>query len=134
MDISNIPTPDHEAVVVGGGFSGIGAAIKLVEAGFTDLSVFEGGDGVGGAWHWNTYPGIGVDIPSFSYQFSYAQRSDWSRVYDWKSRSAISAATIPDRTIPSRKSAGRRKRSDPVMTKRVRRYAAGAELRSDATL
>src|SRR6478752_5049194 len=73
--------PDHEVVVVGAGFSGIGAAIKLQEAGFGDLVIVEDGDGVGGAWHWNTYPGIAVDIPSFSYQFSFATRADWSRVY-----------------------------------------------------
>jgi cation diffusion facilitator CzcD-associated flavoprotein CzcO len=71
----------HEAVVIGAGFSGIGAAIKLGEAGISDYLVVEEGDGVGGAWHWNTYPGIGVDIPSFSYQFSFEKRSDWSRVY-----------------------------------------------------
>jgi cation diffusion facilitator CzcD-associated flavoprotein CzcO len=81
VDIRNIRRPDHEVIVVGGGFSGIGAAIKLDEAGFDDLLLLEAGDGVGGAWHWNTYPGIGVDIPSFSYQFSFAKRSDWSRVY-----------------------------------------------------
>src|SRR3954462_9224968 len=81
MDISNIRAPDHEVIVVGAGFSGIGAAIKLDEAGFDDLLVLEAGDGVGGAWHWNTYPGIAVDIPSFSYQFSFETRSDWSRVY-----------------------------------------------------
>lgn len=73
--------PDHEVAVVGGGFSGIGAAIALRRAGFEDLLVIEEGDGVGGAWYWNTYPGIAVDIPSFSYQFSYRQRADWSRVY-----------------------------------------------------
>src|SRR6476661_1803238 len=73
--------PDHEVIVIGAGFSGIGAAIKLDEAGFRDFVVLEEGDGVGGAWHWNTYPGIAVDIPSFSYQFSYRQRPDWSRVY-----------------------------------------------------
>jgi cation diffusion facilitator CzcD-associated flavoprotein CzcO len=73
--------PDHEAVVIGAGFSGIGAAIKLGEAGISDYLLLEAGDGVGGAWHWNTYPGIGVDIPSFSYQFSFEKRSDWSRVY-----------------------------------------------------
>jgi cation diffusion facilitator CzcD-associated flavoprotein CzcO len=72
---------DHDVVVVGAGFSGIGAAIKLDEAGFSDFVVLEEGDGVGGAWHWNTYPGIAVDIPSFSYQFSFEKRSDWSRVY-----------------------------------------------------
>lgn len=73
--------PDHEVAVVGGGFSGIGAAIALRRAGFEDLLIIEEGDGVGGAWYWNTYPGIAVDIPSFSYQFSYRQRADWSRVY-----------------------------------------------------
>jgi cation diffusion facilitator CzcD-associated flavoprotein CzcO len=74
-------TPDHEVIIVGAGFSGIGAAIKLDQAGFSDYAVLEAGDGVGGAWHWNTYPGVAVDIPSFSYQFSFATGSDWSRVY-----------------------------------------------------
>src|SRR5690349_23951356 len=73
--------PDHEVIVIGAGFSGIGAAIKLDEAGFSDFVIVEEGDGVGGAWHWNTYPGISVDIPSFSYQFSFERRTDWSRVY-----------------------------------------------------
>ena len=73
--------PDHEVAIIGAGFSGIGAAIKLDEAGFHDYVLLEDGDGVGGAWHFNTYPGVGVDIPSFSYQFSFEQRADWSRVY-----------------------------------------------------
>ncbi|MFE0021425.1 flavin-containing monooxygenase [Amycolatopsis sp. NPDC059021] len=73
--------PDHEVAVIGGGFSGIGAAIGLDKAGFDDFVVLEEGDGVGGAWHWNTYPGVAVDIPSFSYQFSFEQIADWSRVY-----------------------------------------------------
>lgn len=73
--------PDHEVVIVGGGFSGIGAAILLERAGFADYLMVEAGDGVGGAWHWNTYPGVAVDIPSFSYQFSFEPRSSWSRVY-----------------------------------------------------
>ena len=76
-----IVAPDHEAVIVGAGFSGIGTAIALDRADIRDWVLLEAGDGVGGAWHWNTYPGIGVDIPSFSYQFSFEQRSDWSRVY-----------------------------------------------------
>jgi cation diffusion facilitator CzcD-associated flavoprotein CzcO len=73
--------PDHEVVIVGAGFSGIGAAILLDKAGFSDYLIVEEGDGVGGAWFWNTYPGIAVDIPSFSYQFSFETRGDWSRVY-----------------------------------------------------
>src|SRR3954467_11199550 len=73
--------PDVDVAVIGAGFSGIGAAIALRRAGIERFVVLEEGDGVGGAWHWNRYPGIQVDIPSFSYQFSYAQRPDWSRVY-----------------------------------------------------
>ncbi|MEX2195080.1 MAG: NAD(P)/FAD-dependent oxidoreductase [Thermoleophilaceae bacterium] len=70
-----------DVAIIGAGFSGIGAAAALSRAGIDDFALIEEGDGVGGAWHWNTYPGIGVDIPSFSYQFSYFQRPDWSRVY-----------------------------------------------------
>jgi cation diffusion facilitator CzcD-associated flavoprotein CzcO len=74
-------TPDYHTIVVGAGFSGIGTAVKLDQAGLGDYLLIEGGDGVGGTWHWNTYPGIAVDIPSFSYQFSFEQRPDWSRTY-----------------------------------------------------
>jgi cation diffusion facilitator CzcD-associated flavoprotein CzcO len=74
-------TPDYHAIIVGAGFSGIGIAIKLDQAGLGDYLMVEAGDGVGGTWHWNTYPGIAVDIPSFSYQFSFEQRPDWSRTY-----------------------------------------------------
>lgn len=74
-------TVDHEAVIVGAGFSGIGVAISFDEAQLRDyLIVDEGGD-FGGTWRWNTYPGVAVDIPAFSYQFSFEQRADWSRVY-----------------------------------------------------
>jgi cation diffusion facilitator CzcD-associated flavoprotein CzcO len=73
--------PDYTTVIVGAGFSGIGAAIKLDKAGMGDYLVIEAGDGPGGTWHWNTYPGIAVDIPSFSYQFSFEQSPRWSRTY-----------------------------------------------------
>src|SRR6201999_3594423 len=79
--MSGQTSPDHEVIVIGAGFSGIGAAIKLDEAGFGDFVIVDDGDGVGGAWHWNTYPGVAVDIPSFSYQFSFEKRADWSRIY-----------------------------------------------------
>lgn len=80
-DPQTLAQPDHEVVIVGGGFSGIGAAILLSRAGFDDYLLLEAGDGLGGAWHWNTYPGVAVDIPSFSYQFSFEQVAGWSRVY-----------------------------------------------------
>ncbi|QLY32101.1 NAD(P)/FAD-dependent oxidoreductase [Nocardia huaxiensis] len=72
---------DHEIVIVGAGFSGIGFAIALRKAGFDDFIMVDEADGVGGTWHWNTYPGIAVDIPSFSYQYSFEKQRNWSRVY-----------------------------------------------------
>src|SRR5258708_26580307 len=73
--------PGYQTLIIGAGFSGIGAAVKLDRAGFGNYLLVEAGDGVGGTWHWNTYPGIAVDIPSFSYQFSFEQSPDWSRTY-----------------------------------------------------
>jgi cation diffusion facilitator CzcD-associated flavoprotein CzcO len=76
-----IAQPDHDVLIIGGGFSGIGAAIGLEKAGIRDYLIVDDNDGFGGTWRWNTYPGIAVDIPSFSYQFSFEKRADWSRTY-----------------------------------------------------
>src|SRR5689334_8405532 len=73
--------PDHDTVIVGAGFSGIGTGIALDKAGMGDYLVVDNADAPGGTWHWNTYPGIAVDIPSFSYQFSFEQSPDWTRTY-----------------------------------------------------
>ncbi|MGY4651681.1 flavin-containing monooxygenase [Mycobacterium sp. URHB0021] len=73
--------PRYETVIVGAGFSGIGTAINLDKAGIDNYVVIEAGSGPGGTWYWNTYPGIAVDIPSFSYQFSFEQSANWSRTY-----------------------------------------------------
>jgi cation diffusion facilitator CzcD-associated flavoprotein CzcO len=73
--------PDHDVVIVGAGFAGIGTAITLDKAGIGDFLIIEAADAPGGTWHWNTYPGIAVDIPSFSYQFSFEQSSEWTRTY-----------------------------------------------------
>jgi cation diffusion facilitator CzcD-associated flavoprotein CzcO len=73
--------PQHEVVVVGAGFSGIGASKRLSDAGFDDHILIEEGDDVGGTWYWNRYPGVAVDIPAFSYQFSFERSTGWSRVY-----------------------------------------------------
>jgi cation diffusion facilitator CzcD-associated flavoprotein CzcO len=71
----------HDVVVIGAGFAGVGAAIKLREAGFDDFVVLEKSDNVGGTWRDNTYPGCACDVPSSLYSFSFAPNPDWSRVY-----------------------------------------------------
>ena len=75
------PAPDHDITIIGAGFSGIGIAIALTEAGLTDLQLIEEGEDFGGTWYWNRYPGIAVDIPSYSYEYSFAPNDDWSRTY-----------------------------------------------------
>ena len=67
--------------IVGGGFGGIGAAIRLKEAGFGDLVIFERADALGGTWQANTYPGAQCDIPSALYSFSFAPNPEWTRLY-----------------------------------------------------
>jgi cation diffusion facilitator CzcD-associated flavoprotein CzcO len=71
--------PAHVRVaVVGAGFGGIGAGIRLRQAGRTDFVILERADAVGGTWRDNTYPGCACDIPSHLYSFSFAPNPDWS--------------------------------------------------------
>ena len=65
-------------LVVGAGFAGLCAAIKLQEDGETDFLVVEKGADVGGTWRDNTYPGAACDVPSQLYSFSFAPNPDWS--------------------------------------------------------
>ncbi|MEV0247438.1 NAD(P)/FAD-dependent oxidoreductase [Nocardia sp. NPDC050712] len=72
---------DHEVLIVGAGFGGIGAAVELRKAGIEDFLILDKNDGVGGTWWANTYPGVAVDIPSIYYSFSYAPPQRWSRMF-----------------------------------------------------
>lgn len=73
--------PDHEIVVVGAGFSGLGAGIALRRAGFHDFVILDKRPDIGGVWLVNTYPGVAVDIASFTYSFSFEPNPDWSRMF-----------------------------------------------------
>ena len=65
-------------LVIGAGFAGLCAAIKLQEDGETDFLVVEKGPDVGGTWRDNTYPGAACDVPSQLYSFSFAPNPDWT--------------------------------------------------------
>ncbi|TDC78605.1 NAD(P)/FAD-dependent oxidoreductase [Actinomadura sp. 7K507] len=65
--------------IVGSGFSGIGLAIGLRRAGFTDITIYEKAAGLGGVWRDNTYPGAACDAPSHLYSYSFEPKPDWSR-------------------------------------------------------
>lgn len=68
-------------VVIGAGMAGILAAIRLREAGHTNLAVYEKADRPGGTWRENTYPGVACDVPSHLYSYSFAPNPDWSHVF-----------------------------------------------------
>ncbi|MER5266279.1 NAD(P)/FAD-dependent oxidoreductase [Actinosynnema sp. NPDC002837] len=68
-------------VVIGAGFAGIGMALGLRRAGFTDVTVLERADDVGGVWRDNTYPGAACDVPSSLYSYSFAPNASWPRRY-----------------------------------------------------
>ncbi|WP_323791351.1 NAD(P)/FAD-dependent oxidoreductase [Nocardioides sp.] len=70
---------DH--LVIGAGFSGLCAAIKLQETGERDFVVIERGSDVGGTWRDNTYPGAACDVPSQLYSFSFAPNPDWPKSF-----------------------------------------------------
>ncbi|MES1193481.1 MAG: NAD(P)/FAD-dependent oxidoreductase [Solirubrobacterales bacterium] len=67
-------------VVVGAGFGGIAAAIELQRQGIADVTILERAGGLGGTWRHNTYPGAACDVPSHLYSYSFAQRTDWTRL------------------------------------------------------
>src|SRR4051794_10714436 len=70
----------HRVVIIGAGFGGIGASIKLAAEGI-DHVILEKLDDVGGTWLSNQYPGCRCDVPSHLYSFSFAPNPDWSDSY-----------------------------------------------------
>lgn len=73
--------PDAPSVaIIGAGFAGIAAAVRLVKDGMHDFTVFEKSAGLGGTWRDNTYPGAEVDVHSVLYSYAFRPH-DWSRTH-----------------------------------------------------
>ena len=72
---------DHEVLIIGAGFGGMGAAISLKRLGFgtgaRDLVILEREGDLGGTWHVNHYPGLAVDIASVTYSYSFEPNPYW---------------------------------------------------------
>ncbi len=66
--------------IIGGGFAGIGAAVKLAKAGLREFTIFEKSEGIGGTWWENRYPGAEVDVHSQLYSYAFHPH-DWSRTH-----------------------------------------------------
>lgn len=71
----------HDVAVIGAGFAGLGAAIRLRQAGRNDFVILERAESIGGTWRDNDYPGAGCDVPSHLYSFSFAPNPEWTRSF-----------------------------------------------------
>ena len=75
---------EFDAVVIGAGAAGLYALHRLRGLGYS-VRVFEQGEGVGGTWYWNRYPGARCDVESWDYCYSFSeeleQEWDWSERY-----------------------------------------------------
>ena len=73
-------SPDFDAVVIGAGFAGLGMLWRLRDELGMSVQVYEAGDGVGGTWYWNRYPGARCDSESYVYCFSFSKDllQDWN--------------------------------------------------------
>ncbi|MER5585538.1 NAD(P)/FAD-dependent oxidoreductase [Streptomyces asoensis] len=74
-------TEHVRVAVIGSGFGGLGAAVRLRREGITDFVVLERAGSVGGTWRDNSYPGCACDVPSHLYSFSFAPNPDWPRTF-----------------------------------------------------
>ncbi|CAN5254152.1 NAD(P)/FAD-dependent oxidoreductase [soil metagenome] len=77
--------PDLDAIVIGAGFAGIYALHRLRNELGLNARAFEKGDGIGGTWHWNRYPGAMSDTEGFVYRYSFdknlLQEDTWDTKY-----------------------------------------------------
>jgi cyclohexanone monooxygenase len=80
-DQQAIAAEEHfDAIVVGAGFAGMYMLHRLRAMGLT-ARVYERGDGVGGTWYWNRYPGARCDLESMEYSYSFDQ--DLEQEWNW---------------------------------------------------
>jgi len=67
-ELERDPLEDEvEVIIIGGGFGGMLAAVRLKEAGVDNFRILEKGGNFGGTWYWNRYPGASCDIESYIY-------------------------------------------------------------------
>ena len=71
-------TTHIDVLVIGSGITGIYQLYRAIEAGFS-AQLLEAGDGVGGTWYWNRYPGARFDSESYTYGYLFSKElfEDW---------------------------------------------------------
>ena len=82
---SHSPSQHLDMVIVGAGFAGLYMIHRARQAGLS-VMCFEAGEGVGGTWYWNRYPGARVDIECVEYSYSFSKELE--QEWDWTERYA----------------------------------------------
>jgi cyclohexanone monooxygenase len=77
---------DLDSVIVGAGFSGLYMLHRLRGLGHAAV-VLEAGDGIGGTWYWNRYPGARCDVESLEYSYSFSE--DLQQEWHWPDRYSL---------------------------------------------
>jgi cation diffusion facilitator CzcD-associated flavoprotein CzcO len=81
----------YDAIIIGGGISGMYQLLRLREMGLS-VKVYEVGGDVGGTWYWNRYPGARFDSESYSYGYSFSD--ELLQEWDWKEHFAGQPETL----------------------------------------
>ena len=71
----------HRVIIIGAGSAGLCTAYHLQKIGINDFILLEKGEGLGGTWFWNQYPGAECDVQSHLYSFSFEPNPNWSRPF-----------------------------------------------------
>jgi cation diffusion facilitator CzcD-associated flavoprotein CzcO len=87
----------YDAVIVGAGFGGIGAAIQLKRMGYHNFVILDREGDLGGTWHVNHYPGLAVDVPTTTYSYFFEPNPNWSRLFSTGSEIKQYADDIADK-------------------------------------
>src|SRR3989440_4683961 len=74
---------EFDAIAVGAGFAGLYTIYRLRGLGLS-VRAFEAGDGLGGTWYWNCYPGARCDVESLEYSYSFSEELE--QEWEWTER------------------------------------------------
>ncbi|WP_043341217.1 flavin-containing monooxygenase [Belnapia moabensis] len=84
-DVNPAPAArEYDALVIGAGFSGLYQLLCLRDRLGLNVQVLEAGDGLGGTWYWNRYPGARCDSESHAYNYTFSKElfEEW----EWTER------------------------------------------------
>jgi cation diffusion facilitator CzcD-associated flavoprotein CzcO len=84
MPLDTAAPPTLDALIIGAGFAGMYALHSLRDRLGLKVQAVEAGDGVGGTWYWNRYPGARCDSESHSYCYAFSE--DIWREWTWSQR------------------------------------------------